>query len=248
MQSRARIESELPLYAGPTHRCAYLPGRVAKDVFAIDPGVDSAAYQQMMDAGYRRSGRVFYRPTCDGCRECVPIRVPVAEFAASKSQRRVQRRNEDVRVEIARPRATDRKWEIFAAYQAAAHDGKMCDERADFERYLYDSPIDTLEFTYWVGRRLAGVGIVDACPGCLSSVYFYYDPVEAKRSLGVFSALREIEECRARRLPYWYIGFYVRGCAAMSYKAGYRPYELLGEGGEWRRAEQESRATDCESR
>src|SRR5215470_3725131 len=215
----APIKLALPLLDGPEHPCAYLPGRTAKDVFCIDPTVDAAGYRKLMDAGYRRSGRIFYRPVCDGCRECVAIRVPVAEFVPSKSQRRVLRRNADVRVEVGRPRATDRKWELFCAYQTDCHEGKMCDARGDFEHFLYDSPIETLEFTYWIGRRLAGVGIVDACPGCLSSVYFFYDPGESRRSLGVFSALREIEECRRRRLAHWYIGFYIRQCASMNYKA-----------------------------
>lgn len=171
----------------------------------------------------------------------MPIRVPVQDFAASRSQRRVLRRNEDIRVTIDAPQANDEKWRLYRAYRCWQHDDPECDEREDFEEFLYRSPLEesgrtrTLEMSYWIGERLAAVGIVDACPSALSSVYVYFDPIHAQRSLGVFSALREIEECRRRGLAYWYIGYYVRECRRMNYKAQYRPYELLGADGVWRR-------------
>ena len=88
--------------------------------------------------------------------------------------------------------------------------------------------------TYRVAGRLVGVGVLDLCPGAASSVYFYFDPAESRRSLGVFSALCEIEECRRRGLEHWYIGFHVAGCGKMEYKARFRPHELLGPDGIWR--------------
>lgn len=223
-----------PLYRGGPHSCSYLPGRTATDLFTIARRVEGAEYQAMMDQGFRRSGRVIYRPECRGCRECVPIRVPVAAFRASRSQRRVQRRNADVGVEIGPPRCTDEKYRLFVDYLRFQHDGAMGEDRGEFERFLYDSPTDTLEMTYRIGNRLGAVGIVDATPACLSSVYFYFAPQEARRSLGVFGALQEIEECRVRGLPYWYVGYYVRESAKMNYKAAFGPHELLGPDGVWR--------------
>jgi leucyl-tRNA---protein transferase len=85
-----------------------------------------------------------------------------------------------------------------------------------------------------LGERAIGCGILDVGPDCLSSVYFYFDPAEAARSLGVFSALCEIEACRTTGLSYWYAGFYIRECDRMNYKANYRPYELLGQDGVWK--------------
>lgn len=199
------------------------------------------SYQRLMDAGFRRSGCIVYRPICEGCRECIPIRVPVRDFAPSRSQRRVQRRNADVRVTIDVPRATDEKWRLYHEYRLWQHDDVGGDEREDFEEFLYHSPLEeagrtfTLEMCYWIGERLAAVGIVDVCPDSLSSVYVYFDPIHAQRSLGVFSALCEIEECRRKGLAYWYVGYYVQDCRQMNYKAQYRPYELLGRDGVWRR-------------
>lgn len=187
---------------------------------------------------------IVYRPVCEGCRECVPIRVPVQEFVASRSQRRVLRRNTDIQVHTGPPIATDEKWRIYNEYKSRQHYDLDCDDRAGFEEFLFRSPIEdstrrtqTFEMTYTIGDRLAAVGMVDVCPDALSSVYFYFDPAYARRSLGVYSALYEIEECRRRGLAYWYIGYYVRDCRQMNYKAQYRPHELLGPDGSWHRTD-----------
>ena len=93
-----------------------------------------------------------------------------------------------------------------------------------------------MDFYCRLAERLVGVGIVDITPHALSSVYFYFEPALARRSLGVFSALREIEECRRRELSYWYVGFYVQGCAKMEYKGRFQPHELLSADGKWQPA------------
>lgn len=224
----------LPLAAGPEHACPYLPNRTAQEEFLGCHRLDPAVYQELMDSGFRRSGRIIYRPTCTGCRECVPLRVPVNSFRPSRSQRRVIRRNTDLRVEVGPPVCTPEKGRLYADYLRYQHDGTKSEDYLSFQEFLYTSPTDTLEMSYRLGARLLAVGIVDACPDCLSSVYCFFDPAEARRSLGVFAALCEIAECRRRGLHYWYAGYYVRESPRMNYKTGYRPHELLSLGGEWR--------------
>lgn len=235
-ESRASPDS-LTLFRGEPHPCAYLPDRLAAE--AILPAIvrTGGAYQRLMDLGFRRTGVVFYRPACPACEECRPIRVPVERFRPSRSQRRVLRRNRDVQIDLCPPRPEDEQWALFQRYQAAQHDGAMLGTREQFERFLCDSPLPTIEFDYRIEGRLVGVGIVDVCPASLSSVYMYFDPDCSRRSLGVFSALCEIEECRRRGLPYWYLGYWVRGSRKMDYKRRFRPHELLGPDGVWRDGE-----------
>lgn len=224
----------LRIGVAPEHPCSYLPGRTAREEVSIDPQIDAALYRHMMDHGFRRSSDYFYRPICEGCHECVPIRVPVERFRPSRSQRRVWRRNADLTCAIGEPQVTDEKQRILESYLRAQHGAREVDSPAEFIANLYRSPIETIEMVYRIGRRIVGAGLVDICPGALSSVYFYFDPAFTRRSPGVYSALREIEACRRGGLPYWYLGFYVRDCRTMSYKAQYRPYELLGPDGVWR--------------
>jgi arginine-tRNA-protein transferase len=230
---RAVPLTQLPLRRGPAHACPYLPGKTAVNEYTFAPLLPPQDYLALMDRGFRRSGEFVYRPVCDGCRECVPIRVPVARFAPSRSQRRVQKRNTDVRVLLRAPEPTAAKYELFVRYLRYQHDGSMSEGREDFEDFLYKSPTQSLEMTYTVLDRIIAVGILDLCPTAISSVYFYFDPDESWRSPGIFGGLCEIEECRRRGLPYWYLGFYVNDCARMNYKAAFRPHQILDRSMQW---------------
>lgn len=220
----------------PEHDCPYLPGRLATSRAFFASTLSPELYHRYMDAGFRRSGRVVYQPTCPTCRACVPIRVPVDRFVPSKSQRRCWRKNQDLRVTVAEPEPTHEKYELYRRYETQWHGKRPQDESAEsFVSFLYDSPVRTLEFCYRdpAGKLLA-VGICDVSPGqSLSAVYLYHDPEAHRRGVGTFSALYEIEYANAQRIPYWYLGYWVDGCATMAYKATFHPHELLGPDGLW---------------
>jgi arginine-tRNA-protein transferase len=219
----------------PEEKCVYLPERAARFRAFAASRISPDAYHALMDASFRRSGRMIYQPVCAGCKACVPLRVPVADFRAGKSQRRCVRRNADMRVEVAVPEATEEKFALYTRYRAQWHGSTDASTYESFVSFLYDSPVDTLEFIYrGSGGETLGIGICDISAESLSSVYFYFEPVAAARGLGTFSALYEIEFARQRGIPYWYAGFHVAGCAAMEYKANFRPHELLGDDGVWR--------------
>jgi arginyl-tRNA--protein-N-Asp/Glu arginylyltransferase len=226
----------VPLQVSPPHECPYLTGRMATARWFVADRVAGNVYHQFMNAGFRRSGRLFYQPVCGGCRACVPIRVPVDSFWPSKSQRRTLRRNADVIVSVnPRPVVSDEKFALYTRYTRDWHGKDDGDDFAGFESFLYASPVDTIEFEYRdaTGRLLA-VGICDGCADSLSSVYFYFDPAESKRGLGTFGALREIEYARERGMPFYYLGYWISGCGAMEYKSSFRPNQLLGTDGVWR--------------
>ena len=193
--------------------------------------LDGAQYERLLARGFRRSGRIVYRPRCRACSECRSVRVPVDRFARTRSMRRVWRRNVDVSVELGEPVPTDRKFALYRRYLDAHHDGAMARTYESFREFLYDSPIRlggrTCEFHYCLGERLIGVSLADRWPGGLSSVYMYFDPELSLRSLGTFSVLWEIEYCRREGLPYYYVGYYVAGGKKMAYKSRFRPNEIL---------------------
>jgi leucyl-tRNA---protein transferase len=220
------------------HECPYLPGRVSQSRALWAERMPAQLYHRFMDAGFRRSGKLVYQPVCRGCRACTPIRVRVDSFRPTKSQRRCRRRNADLAVTVAEPVATDEKYELYRRYVTVRHGRPEADEgRESFERFLYDSPVDSVEFCYRDGAgRLLAVGLCDLCDESLSSVYFYFEPAEARRGLGTFGALFEIETAARLGVPFYYLGYWVDGCRSMQYKADFRPAEVLGADGVWRTA------------
>jgi arginyl-tRNA--protein-N-Asp/Glu arginylyltransferase len=221
------------LFVADAHPCPYLAGRQAMEEVFLAFEFSPELYHDFMDCGFRRSGDLFYRPICENCTECRSLRVPISDFQTSKSQRRVLRKNHDLVVTAREPRFTDEKFRIFSDYSQFQHHSDQEDSAERFRNHLYASPVMTLEFEYRLDDRLVAVSIADVCSRSLSSVYAYYDPEFSERSLGTFSALWEILFCRSRGIPYYYIGFYIRDCPAMNYKARFRQHEILSPEYEW---------------
>lgn len=226
------------LLLGTEHACSYLPGRMARSVF-VDPAlpIDPARYGALLDLGFRRSGSYVYRPACGACQQCRPVRLKVAEFRASRTQKRCEKRNADLTVRP-EPRLTHEHYELYRRYLAARHPGGGMDpEDAEaFHAFLSShwGRTEILAARDAHGRLVAG-GVIDRVPSGLSAVYTYFDPAQGARSLGTFMVLNEIRAAAALGLPYLYLGYWVPGSPKMDYKRQFRPLEVLGMEG-WQRA------------
>ena len=222
--------SKKQFFLTPPHPCSYLDDRTARTLF-LDPRdvITSTTYGALTQAGFRRSGGHLYRPYCDGCSACVPTRVPIANFHWSRRFRRIQRANADVTVSLRDAVFLDRYYDLYATYIDARHsDGDMYPPNVDqFRSFLLSSWSSSAFLVLEERGRLIGVAVTDRVPDGLSAIYTFFDPTLAKRSLGVFAVLSQIEHCRRNGLPYLYLGYWVRDCAKMRYKIDYRPIELL---------------------
>lgn len=95
------------------------------------------------------------------------------------------------------------------------------------------NPLPSEEWRYYLGDQLIGVGYVDPTPIGLSAIYFFYEPEQRHRSIGVYNVLRLIHETANRGLPHLYLGYYVGDCPSLVYKSNYRPNQVLSAGGTW---------------
>ena len=209
--------------------CPYLDGRTSRLRFIIGPEDFGEAYHALMDRGYRRHGRLAYRPECPGCNACEVMRVPVEKFSARKSQRRVWNRCNDVfESRFVAPGWSREKMDMYTRYLRDHHDNEKEEmNEARYTEFFVDSFLGsgTIEHQILLDGQLVGFGILDEMPEALSSVYFCFDPEYREHSLGVYSALLEIEYARALGIPWYYMGYYIAGCKTMEYKKDYRPQE-----------------------
>lgn len=223
----------------PSHDCNYLPGRLATTRAFRTDNLPAELYHEFMNAGFRRSGDVIYQPICASCHQCIPLRVPVDEFRPDKSQRRCVRRNTDLIVSHDLPQLSDEKLDLYCRYVTQWHKQEGLEQnqsgRESLQRFLYESPVDTIEFCYRTpAGKLIAVGIADVCASSFSSVYFYFDPTESDRSPGTFGALHELAFAKTHGIAHYYLGFWVHGCAAMQYKSRFRPCQILDNNGAWK--------------
>jgi arginine-tRNA-protein transferase len=225
--------------------CAYLDGREERKVFTTLQGANAVTVNNALSLkGFRRSQSVIYRPACVGCSACMSIRIPVADFRPSRSQRRVLRRNGDLAVRACEAWATEAQFSLFRRYLDDRHaQGGMADMDAfDYASMVDETPVNSTVVEYTCDRgdgappRLIAACLSDILSDGLSMVYSFFEPAEQGRSLGAFMIMDHMRLASEMGLPYVYLGYWVAGSPKMHYKIGYRPFELC-DGSTWRRFE-----------
>lgn len=220
----------LIFYATPEHECSYLEGKKATTMF-VDPKahVNKALYSQLSVLGFRRSGNHYYRPHCNQCKACVPVRVPVALFSPSRSQKRIIKKNVGLEVSIRPPEFCQKHYDLYEKYIIQRHaDGDMFPPSEEqYRSFLVEANPSTFYVEFKYKGELIGVSVVDELEDGLSAVYTYFDPDISERSLGVYAVLWQIEECKRRSLNYIYLGYWIKDCRKMEYKTLYKPVEFL---------------------
>lgn len=224
----------LAFYLSRPHACNYFPEREAIMLVADpDAAVDGDMYSELIQFGFRRSGQLVYRPRCENCRDCLPSRIPVADFRASRSQRRAWKANRDLRCTAYRGRPTDEHFELYQRYINGRHPACGMDDfdSEHFENFLLSPNIETVFYEFRLDGRLLAVAVADMLKQGVSAVYTFFDPMESRRGLGVYTILWQIEAARELELPFVFLGYWLKECAKMSYKSRYRPLEVLRDGG-----------------
>lgn len=221
---------DLKVYTTYPHSCSYLEDQEATTLF-VDPRqpVDQRLYSHLSLLGFRRSGNHVYRPHCSSCNACIPARIPVADFQPNRSQRRTLARNEDLLVEQTLDISDDAAYRLYHRYIEERHaDGDMYPpDREQYASFLSDAWDCTRYYRFHAGGRLVALAVVDELLDGLSAIYTFFDPDQRRRSLGAYAILWQIERAREQNLDYVYLGYWIRDCQKMAYKAEYRPLEIF---------------------
>ncbi|MCB1858707.1 MAG: arginyltransferase [Gammaproteobacteria bacterium] len=221
---------EFQLYRSPDHACAYLTGKTAQTL-VVDPlaPMDQVIYSALVDQGYRRSGSMVYRPECNSCRRCIPVRIPVALFQPRRIHRRILKKWRDTQVTIGRPRYDKEHFRLFSHYLETRHaEGDMVGMNpGQYMDFLRCSWGESWFVEFRRAEMLSMVAVVDPLTQGLSSVYTYFDPRESAASPGAYAILWQILETRRLGLKWLYLGFLVPGSKKMDYKRNYRPLQAF---------------------
>lgn len=218
------------LFLTPPFDCGYLSGRSARSELVLpEKSLDLSSYSRFISHGFRRNGHYVYRPRCEHCQACVPVRILTATFAPVRSQRRCQQRHAGLKVSEVSPAFSAEQHALYVRYQQARHPGGGMDDDdpKNFEDFILNSPVDTRILEFRDGHHavapLRMVSVIDILEDGLSSVYTFFDPEVS--GLGIYNILWQIEAARRLGLPHVYLGYYIAECRKMNYKIRFQPLE-----------------------
>ena len=207
--------------------CSYLPEQDERLLIFMSDSVPTITeYDFLIGAGFRRSGTQVYRPHCEACKACESIRLPVDIFTASKSQKRIMKRNQDLTIHI----SDNDKPEYYPLYESYVNqrhaDGSMYPAtKEQYQGFVLSPWNNALFIEIYATNELIGVAVTDNLASSLSALYTFFKPDQQQRSLGNFAILQQIELAKSLNKPFLYLGYQIDTCQKMSYKQNFLPHE-----------------------
>jgi arginine-tRNA-protein transferase len=213
-------------------KCSYLQNREQTMHYKLIQKCSPEKNQALIERGFRRFGLAFFRPICSQCNECKSIKIDAKNYIFSKSARRIMRKAKDIRTYIQQPSLTHMHLELFEKYHRYMHHKKGWEYHDTTAEHYYNSFVSGYEdfgyeVLYFYEDKLIGVDLIDILEDGISSIYFYYDPDFASYSLGKLSLYNQIKYAQSRNKSWIYLGYYVKDCPSLAYKAEYKPYLTL---------------------
>jgi len=244
--------SQFPrFYVTAASPCPYLPNLMERKVFTELKGkAPEGLHDSLAQVGFRRSQDIVYRPTCENCSRCISVRIPVQKFIPNRTQKRIIRYNQDIKVSVIPNKATQEQYALLHQYLSARHpDGGMVGmSYQEYQDMVECSPIHTHLVEYRLTTacpqntlqeapadkgRLVAVALTDELKNGLSMVYSFYDVQKSmrRRSLGTYIILNHVALAREYFMNHVYLGYWVQNSPKMAYKQNFKPIEMLGPDG-----------------
>lgn len=198
-----------------------------------------AQLDDLLADGWRHFGPRFFRYNLgiynDEIRRVIPLRIRLSEFKLSKSQQRVLRRNDDLSVTVEPVKITA---EVHGLFQRHKQRFKQHPPESIYSFVSKDPDMElttTFQQAVRLNDELLAVGFFDILERAVSGIYTSFEPGESRRSLGIFTILKEIEYAMSQEKEFYYQGYCYSGSSFYDYKKLFHGTEAFDWNGNWAR-------------
>ncbi|MBM3901491.1 MAG: arginine-tRNA-protein transferase [Verrucomicrobia bacterium] len=162
------------------------------------------------------------------------LRLRLELFAPSESQRRVLRRNTDLRVVTRMAELDDQRRELFHRHKVRFAES-IPNSLEDFLGPDPSSiPVPTLEFAVYSGATLVAASYLACGHESVASLYGFFAPEWSRRSLGILTMLQEIQFAQENGYRIYYPGYALVKPSSMDYKKRFHGLEAYDWTDGWR--------------
>ena len=229
---------KLQFYVTTGYSCGYLPNKMAQSLIAAPQHlINAEVYSSLIDQGFRRSGKFAYRPHCENCQECIPVRISVNDFTPNRSQKRAFKQHQNLTTKVVPVDYYEEHYALYAAYQRSRHSDltktevSEADEIEQYKNFLCQSNVESVLVEFRDQDELKMLSVIDIVRDGISAVYTFYDTSEAgpakQPSYGTYNVMWQIEWAKNLELPYLYLGYWIKDSPKMAYKQNYKPLQKL---------------------
>ena len=220
----------IQFYVTTKYSCGYIKNKSAQSLVAAPhKKIDDVAYNNLIKEGFRRSGQYVYKPRCENCQACIPIRLTAKNFTISRSQKRVKNSHSHIQVKILPLKFYEEHFQLYSEYQNNRHEAnnQVKENITDYNDFLIKSNVESRLIEFKIDNKLVMVTIIDVMEEGISAVYTFYDCNYNKYSFGTYSILWLLDYCLINKIPHLYLGYWIAQSSKMKYKINFKPYELM---------------------
>ena len=210
------------------------------------PIINEYSYQEnlnhaQMDAawahGWRHFGSYFFRYSQAGVGESakvvMPLRIHLSEFTLSKSQKRINSKNENLTLVVRDAFLDQQKIELFDRHKARFSENVPQQLSGFLGENPARVPCETKEICLYKEERLVGVSFWDIGKISTSGIYAMFEPEESKRSLGIYLILLSIKLSIEMGKEFYYPGYAYQESSNYDYKKKFVSLYYYDWRGEW---------------
>ncbi len=226
------MSNTIQFYQDSGHACSYLDDQQARNIYP-DPKLimTNNLYSQLIQLGFRRSGDFSYRPYCEHCQACIPVRINTEKYKPNRSQRRCLANNQDVTMNLLEPIFDEEHFALYQRYLSGRHIGGGMDNPTEdnYMGFINSKWSDTALLEFRINKQLVAIAVTDFVADGASAFYTFFEPKYAKRSLGTYAIMQQIKFTRSNNQPHLYLGYWIKNCQKMVYKQNFSGLEAFKE-------------------